>query len=151
MGDRYDDMTGPALGEELSKRQLAVSGRVEELRDRLREDDNRKAEEEAQRAADGSDPTPEGEDTDADDVEVPEQREPWDMEILRLELTEDQARELTRREAGISRQFKHVAPFEPRKYLPGDRVAGVTVDRKTAVVLGTNVTLQLDNDQQTED
>lgn len=42
--DKYDAMDGPALKEELKKRELAVSGKVDELRERLREDDAKKAE-----------------------------------------------------------------------------------------------------------
>ena len=38
-GDKYDALTGPELKEELTKRKLAVSGKVDELRDRLRESD----------------------------------------------------------------------------------------------------------------
>lgn len=38
-GDRYDAMNGEALKKEAKKRGLAVGGKVEELRARLREDD----------------------------------------------------------------------------------------------------------------
>lgn len=38
-GDQYDKMTGPELKEELKSRNLAVSGKVDDLRDRLREND----------------------------------------------------------------------------------------------------------------
>lgn len=40
-GDQYDKMDGSALKEELTKRELGVSGKVDELRDRLREDDEK--------------------------------------------------------------------------------------------------------------
>lgn len=39
-GDKYDAMTGPELKAELKGRDLAVSGTVAELRDRLREADS---------------------------------------------------------------------------------------------------------------
>jgi len=39
VGDKYDGMTAKELKEELSTRELAVGGKVDELRARLREDD----------------------------------------------------------------------------------------------------------------
>lgn len=137
----YDEMNGAQLGEELARRELPVSGKVDELRARLREDDEKRAQE----AVTGSDDPAEGEETSGAEVEVPEPREPLRMEFLTLTLTEDQARELTRREAGIARFMKHVAPFEATKYLEGDQVIGVTVDRKTAAVLGVvGLTIELE-------
>lgn len=38
-GDSYDKMSGPELKKELKKRKLPVSGKVDVLRGRLREDD----------------------------------------------------------------------------------------------------------------
>ena len=42
--DIYDNLTGPKLRETLGKRDLPKTGRVDELRERLRTDDKRKAE-----------------------------------------------------------------------------------------------------------
>ena len=42
-GDKYDEMGADALKAELKKRELPVSGKVDELRDRLREDDEKAA------------------------------------------------------------------------------------------------------------
>ena len=38
-GDSYDEMSGPELKKELKKRKLPVSGKVDVLRGRLRDDD----------------------------------------------------------------------------------------------------------------
>lgn len=141
--DKYDDMTGPMLSEELARRELPVSGRVDELRDRLREDDEKRA----QASGGGPDDGSESEETEAGEVEVPEQREPVDQELIKLTLTEEQARELTRAEAAYARHMRYVFRFEPRKYLPGDGVAAVTYDRRTATVLGIGATLALSEDE----
>ena len=52
MGETYEDMAGPALAAELARRELPVSGRVDELRARLREDDEKRAQEDIQKLTD---------------------------------------------------------------------------------------------------
>jgi hypothetical protein len=144
MGDRYDDLKGPELAAELSERELSVTGRVDELRDRLREDDEKRA----QAAADGPDGGPATSDPTEAGPEVPEPRKPLEMAVLVLSITEDQARDLTAREAGVARFLKHVAPFEARKYVAGDRLVAVTADHRTAAVLGVvGLVVRLDSDQ----
>lgn len=122
MTDKYDEMTGPVLAEELAKRELPVSGKVDELRDRLREDDKAKA---AQGDGDGSGTTSEGEETPAGEVEVPEPRQPVSHEPMMVVLDEDQARILTAGEARVRRFTKHVQAHTDRKYCAGDRVTGI--------------------------
>lgn len=142
--DKYDDMTGPMLAEELSRRELPVSGRVDELRDRLREDDEKRA----QASGGGPDDGSESEETEAGEVEVPEQREPIEQELVRVRLDEDQARALTRAEASYARHMRYVFKVEPRKYLPGDEVAAVRFgDDGVVTVLGIGASLALSEDE----
>lgn len=122
VNDQYTEMTGPVLAAELGRRELNVSGKVEELRDRLREDDRQRAEKAAQADADGSDDAPEGEEA----AEVPSQREPADHStVMAVVLTEDQARALTVGEASFARFLKHVTGYTSRKYVAGDSVIGL--------------------------
>lgn len=141
MGDRYDDMVGADLAEELADRELPVSGRVDELRARLREDDERRAQQPEDPTVDAG----EGEDTEADDVDVPEPREPVDYVPMAVVLTEDQARQLTAGEARLRQFTKHVTQMTARKYCVGDRVTGIAVPA-TGVLLvlpfGIEVTLE---------
>lgn len=120
--DRYDDMGGPALAAELADRELAISGKVDELRDRLRAHDAERA---AQEDADGPDEVVEGEETGDEVVELPEPREPVEYAAGRLVLTEEQASLLTRGEAKIRAFVKHVNPMSERKYVEGDSVVAV--------------------------
>lgn len=124
MGDQYDEMTGPALSEELARRELPVSGRVEELRARLREDDEKRA----QSNTDGPDETggaPDTEDDESNGVDVPEPREPVDYSPMAVVLNEDQARVLNAASAALRRHFRYVMSMSERKYCAGDKVFGV--------------------------
>ena len=115
--DKYDEMTGPLLAEELARRELNVSGKVDELRARLREDDARRAQE----GADESGEAYEGEETQ----DVPEPRQPVDHDARALVLTEEQARKLNAGTANVRRFTKHVTPVPEVKYAAGDRVMAI--------------------------
>lgn len=146
--DQYDDMTGPVLVAELGKRELNVSGKVEELRDRLRAHDA----EQAQKAADGPDDTPEGDETDADSTEVLEPRAPVDYSPMAVVLTEGQARQLNAGETSIKRHFRYITSLAPRKYGAGDRVTGIADwENRVCRVLPFGVEIVLNVDQQNED
>jgi hypothetical protein len=121
MGDRYDDMKGPELAEELAQRELPVTGKVDELRDRLREDDQKRAQEDA----DGADPADEGEGAPDEEIDVPEPRQPVEYSPMVVLLNESQARRLTAGEASIQRFTKHVSSISSRKFVAGDRVFGI--------------------------
>jgi hypothetical protein len=144
MGDRYEGMIGADLAAELAKRELPVSGKVEELRDRLREDDEAKA----QKDADAPDPAPEGEETEADGVEVPEPRQPIEQFTVQCELSEETARELTRLEARVAQFLKHVAPSKPFKYCAGDRVIGIDLGDGYVHVIASGVRIKVDTENE---
>lgn len=137
--DRYDEMTGPQLGEELSRRELTVSGRVDELRARLREDDARRAENGDQGDADDPNPDPEGEDPETDDIEVPEPREPSVVEVVQVTLDEDQARALTAGEARMRQFLKHVNPIAEQKHCAGDQVLALETDVLQVLPFGVQI------------
>lgn len=145
MGDKYDDQTGAQLSAELVKRELPITGRVDDLRARLREDDEKRA----QAPQDGSDPDSEGEETEADDVDVPEPREPVDYGAGAVVLTEGQARQLTAGEARVRQFTKHVSHLSVRKYCEGDRVTGI-FDYPNALFLvlpyGVEITMEPEED-----
>lgn len=146
--DQYDEMTGPVLVAELGKRELNVSGKVEELRDRLREDDVRRAE---KAEADKNDP-PQGEETGEDASDVPEPRKPADYGPMVVILNEDQARVLNASEAGLKRHFRYVTPMASRKYAEGDRVTGIADwANNVCRVLPFGIEIELDSDQRNED
>lgn len=141
MSDRYEDMKGPELAEELAKRELPISGKVDELRARLREDDELRA----QSDADTSNPDPEGEETDADDIEVPEPREPLRIQPYGVRLTEEQARVLNAGEARVLQFTKHVSRVTPIKYAAGDQVMALGSPESTHVrVLPYGIEIELD-------
>lgn len=149
MGDKYDDMTGPTLSEELAIRGLPVSGKVDELRERLREND-------AQKAEDASNPADEGDDTPYAENEAEEdaqpERDPEHYEPMSLVLNEDQARALTAGEAKMAQFLRHVMPFSQRKYVAGDRVFGVVVREINACrVLPFGIEVPLDESETQED
>lgn len=121
--DKYDEMRGPELAEELAKRELPVSGKVEELRDRLREDDAKPVNDPPE-APEGSEDAPDPE-TEGEEVEVPEQREPVDYDAGKVVLTEAQARVLNAGEASLRRHFRYVFGMAERKYGEGDTVVVV--------------------------
>lgn len=131
MGDRYDEMKGPELAAELASRELPMQGRVDELRDRLREDDAQPA----------NDPSAEDapEESETDDVEVPEPREPIRSEAMLVYLTEEQARALTSGEAALSRFMRHVMPIEAQKYCAGDQVMAVESDALRVLPFGIEI------------
>jgi hypothetical protein len=122
--DRYDEMSGPALAAELQDRELPLSGKVDELRDRLRADD---AEEGAEPSPDGTDDVPEGAETGEEAFDLPEPRDPVEYAAGTLTLTEEQARQLTAGEAKLRQFTKHVNPMSTRKYAEGDQVLAVLV------------------------
>ncbi|HSL51983.1 MAG TPA: hypothetical protein VK878_23175 [Candidatus Deferrimicrobiaceae bacterium] len=68
---------------------------------------------------------PEVEETPAEEIRVPEPREPVLYEAMRVVLTETQARRLTAGEAKIRQFLKHVSYMSPRTYCPGDSVTGI--------------------------
>lgn len=144
MSDRYDDLKGPELAAELTRRELSVTGKVDELRDRLRADDERQA----QAAADGPDPDSGGADP-ADVVpEAQEPREPTEYLPGAVVLTEEQARQLTRGEARLRAASKHVTPMTERKYIAGDRVTAVFVwASRKALVLPFGIEIDLSEEQ----
>lgn len=143
--DRYDDMTGPVLAEELGRRELPVSGKVDELRDRLREDDARKADQGAQ---EGSADEPVGDTPSVEEVDVPEPRDPVDYDAGKVILSEDQARILNAAEASLARHFRYVFQTATRKYCAGDTVL-VVMDWPNSVarVLPFGVEIPLDSDE----
>jgi len=142
MGDKYDEMKGPELAEELTRREIAMTGKVDELRARLREDDEKRA----QASADGPEPGGEGEETEADDAEIPEPREPARIQPYGVKLNEEQARLLTAGEARLAQFFKHVTPTGSRKYAAGDQVMAVASPEDTKVrVLPFGIEIELSN------
>lgn len=146
--DRYDEMTGPVLAEELGRRELAVTGRVDELRARLREDDAKRAE----KAAEAPDEGDGGEETDTDDIDVPEPRQPIGYDPMSVVLNEDQARTLNGAEARLRRHFRHVTPVAERKYCAGDRVTGIgDFENNVCRVLPLGIEIELERDDQDED
>ncbi len=143
--DRYAAMAGPALAAELAERALPISGKVEELRARLREDDEKAAQDDADGPAD----LVEGEEITPDDVEETEPRQPVDYVTEPLVLSAEQAAQLTRGEARLRAFVKHVNPLTVRKYVEGDAVVAVTDEpNNVAVVLpfGIEVALVTEED-----
>jgi hypothetical protein len=108
--DRYDEMSGAELAAEAQERELPLSGKVAELRERLR-------------AADAS----EGAGTGEEASDLPEPREPVAYAVGTVTLTEEQARQLTAGEAKVRQFTKHVSPTPIRKYAEGDQVPAVLV------------------------
>lgn len=144
MGDRYDDLTGPELASELTGRGLSVTGKVGELRARLRDDDEKRAQE----PADGPSPDHVGEEQADDGSEVPEPREPVEYRPDGLVLTEEQARQLTRGEARLRASVKHVNPMTERKYAAGDRVVVIFAEHdRRALVLPFGIEIELTEEQ----
>jgi hypothetical protein len=147
--DKYDALTGPELGEELKRRELPISGRVDELRDRLREDDARKA---AESNANVPDPGSEGEETEAGEVDVPEPREPLRIQPYGVKLTEEQARVLNAGEARVLHFTKHVNKVTAIKYAAGDQVMALGSPESTHVrVLPYGIEIELTRDENEED
>lgn len=131
MGDQYDDMKGPELAAELAQRELGVTGRVDELRDRLREDDQKRA----QADADGPDTPDEGDGTEEPEIDVPAPRVPRREQPYGVRLTEEQARVLNAGTASVLHFTKHVNRVAARKYAAGDQVLAIGSPEDTKVLV----------------